>query len=149
MFVTQISVYLENNNGTLRELTKTLAENGIDILALYIADTTHFGIIRLIVRENDVEKAITSLKDNGFMAKKNHVICVAVPNQPAGLDSVLKIIEECNVSIEYIYSLNYNIGSKALIILRLSAENMEKEDIASLIAQKGANLIKQEEINIL
>ena len=149
MFVTQISVYLENNKGTLRELTKTLAEKGIDMLALSIADTTHFGIIRLIVREADVDKTISALRTNGFVAKTNNVICVAVPNKPAGLDGVLEIIEKEEISIEYIYSLYYNIGSKALIILRLSSENMEKEQIAELLTEKGVNLINQEEINLL
>ena len=149
MFVTQISVYLENNKGTLRELTKTLAEKGIDMLALSIADTTHFGIIRLIVREADVDKTISALRTNGFVAKTNNVICVAVPNKPAGLDGVLEIIEKEEISIEYIYSLYYNIGSKALIILRLSSENMEKEQIAELLTEKGVSLINQEEINLL
>ena len=121
MFITQISVYLENNKGTLRTLTKVLGENSIDILALSIADTTNFGIVRLVTREADTQKAIEVLKENGFIAKTNDVICVAVQNQPAGLDSVLEIIEDSNISIEYMYSLNYIIGNKALIVLRLSA----------------------------
>ncbi len=149
MFITQISVYLENDKGTLRMLTKTLGENDIDIIALSIADTTNFGIVRLVTKEADTEKAINKLRENGFVAKINHVICVAVPNRPAGLDGVLKIIEENNISIEYMYSLNYIIGNKALIVLRLSAENMEKEQIADLIASEGVVLVNQDEINIL
>lgn len=149
MFITQISVYLENNKGTLRTLTKTLAESDIDIIALSVADTTHFGIIRIVIREADVEKGIMALRNNGFMAKVNHVFCAAVPNQPAGLDSLLAIIEESNFSIEYIYSLNYIIGNKALIVLRLSADGMEKEDIGNLLIEKGVILVKQDEINRL
>lgn len=149
MFITQISVYLENNKGTLRSLTKTLAEQNIDMLALSIADTAHFGLVRILVRESDIDLAVNALRQNGFMAKTNHVICVAVPNQPAGLDSVLGIIEENNISIEYMYSLNYIIGSKALMVLRLSAENMQKQQIADLLLSKGATLINQAEINNL
>ncbi|MBR5271183.1 MAG: acetolactate synthase [Clostridia bacterium] len=149
MFITQISVYLENNKGTLRTLTKVLGENSIDILALSIADTTNFGIVRLITREADTQKAIEVLKENGFIAKTNDVICVAVQNQPAGLDSVLEIIEDSNISIEYMYSLNYIIGNKALIVLRLSAQNMEMEQIAELIASKGVAMINQNNINSL
>lgn len=149
MFITQISVYLENNKGTLRTLTKTLAENNIDMLALSIADTTNFGIVRIVVREEDIDLAINALRENGFMAKINHVICVAVPNQPAGLDSVLAIVEENNFSIEYMYSLNYIIGNKALMVLRLSAENMKKEQIAEMLASKDVMMVKQEEINRL
>lgn len=149
MFITQISVYLENNKGTLRSLTKILAENKIDLLALSIADTTHFGLVRIILREADVESAIKVLREDGFMAKTNHVICVAVPNKPAGLDSVLAIIEENNISIEYMYSLNYIIGNKALLVLKLSAENMDKEQIAKLLASKNVMMIEQGEINRL
>ena len=149
MFITQISVYLENSKGTLRTLTKTLAENNIDMIALSIADTTHFGIVRIVVREKDVEKAIAALRENGFVAKTNNVICVAVPNQPAGLDGVLSIIEENSISIEYMYSLYYIIGNKALLVLRLSAENMEKEQIAALLNEKGVRMVNQEEINLL
>ena len=149
MFITRISVYLENNKGTLRSLTKILAENNIDILALSVADTTHFGIIRIVVREGDIDVAIKTLRENGFMAKTNNVVCVAVPNQPSGLDSVLAVIEKNNISIEYMYSLNYIIGNKALLVLRLSAENMEKEQIAETLLKQGITLIKQEEINRL
>lgn len=149
MFITQLSVYLENDKGTLRSLTKILAENNIDILALSVADTTHFGIIRIVVREGDIDVAIKTLRENGFMAKTNNVVCVAVPNQPSGLDGVLAVIEKNNISIEYMYSLNYIIGNKALLVLRLSAENMEKEQIAETLLKQGITLIKQEEINRL
>lgn len=149
MLITQISVYLENNKGTLRSLTKTLAEKNIDMLAMSIADTTNFGIVRIIVRESDIEPAINALRENGFMAKTNHIICIATPNKPKGLDGVLAIIEENNLSIEYIYSLNYNIGSKALIALRLSSENMNNEQMSQLLSSKGITLVSQEEINIL
>ncbi len=147
MFITQISVYLENNRGTLRTLTKTLAEAGIDMLALSVADTAHFGIVRIVVRENDIEKGILILRAAGFMAKKNHVLCVAVPNQPAGLDSVLAVVEENGISIEYMYSFNYNIGGNALMILRLSAPDMEREAIAALLTEKGVRLVAQDVVN--
>lgn len=149
MFITQISVYLENSQGTLRSLTKILAENKIDMLALSIADTTHFGLVRIVVRDADVDTAILALRENGFMAKKNHVFCVAVPNQPSGLDSVLAIIEEQEISIEYMYSLNYIIGSKALLVLRLSKEGHDKDSIAAILQKNNIMLMKQEEINLL
>ena len=149
MFITQISVYLENNKGTLRSLTKILAKNNIDLLALSIADTTHFGLVRIILREADVESAIKVLNEEGFMAKTNNVICVAVHNKPSGLDSVLAIIEENNISIEYMYSLNYIIGNKALLVLRLSSDDMDKEQIAKLLESKEVMMIHQEEINRL
>lgn len=149
MLITQISVYLENIKGTLRSLTKTLAENNIDMLALSIADTTNFGIVRIVVRENDIDSAIKALRDNGFVAKTNHVIGVAVPNQPAGLDKALAVIEENNVSIEYMYSLNYIIGNNALMVLRLNAQDMTKDEIAKMLRDNEITTISQEDVNKL
>ena len=149
MLITQISVYLENIKGTLRSLTKTLAENNIDMLALSIADTTNFGIVRIVVRENDIDSAIKALRDNGFVAKTNHVIGIAVPNQPAGLDKALAVIEENNVSIEYMYSLNYIIGNNALMVLRLNAQDMTKDEIAKMLQDNEITTISQEDVNKL
>lgn len=149
MLITQISVYLENNQGTLRSLTKTLAEHNIDMLALSVADTLHFGIVRILVREADIAPAVAALSENGFMAKTNHVLCTAVPNQPAGLDSVLAVIEKNSISIEYMYSLNYSFGNKALLVLRLSCEDKDGEAIAQALAEQGVMTISQEEINRL
>ncbi len=149
MFITQISVYLENSRGTLRSLTKILADKGINLLAMSVADTAHFGIIRIVVREAEADLAIQTLRENGFVAKTNHVFCVAVPNQPAGLDRVLEVIEKNNISVEYMYSLNCIIGSNALLVLRLSAEGMDKDAIADVLCKNDVKLIKQDEINLL
>ena len=149
MFITQISVYLENNKGTLRSLTKTLGEHKIDMIALSIADTSSFGIVRIVVRSSDVDTAIAALRDNGFIAKTSQVLCVAVPNQPAGLDHVLAIIEAKNISIEYMYSLYYNIDNKALMVLRLGTEDMDREDIPTMFADNKVIMIDQKEIDNL
>ena len=147
MTITQISVYLENARGALRALTKTLADAGIDLLALSVADTESFGIVRIVVREKDFETAMNTLRENGFMAKKNHVFCVAVPNRPAGLDSVLAVIDGLGVSVEYMYSFNYNIEGSALMILRLSTS--DREALAAQLTEKGVRLIGQESVNVL
>lgn len=149
MYITQISVYLENNHGTLRTLTKTLADAGIDMLGMSIADTTNFGIARIVVREADFAGAIAALIDAGFMARKNQVLCAAVPNKPAGLDSVLAVIEEKGIFIEYMYSFNYNLNGNALMILRLSSETMSDDCIAAALADGGVKLVSQAEVNAL
>ncbi|HWQ75279.1 MAG TPA: hypothetical protein VN441_08195 [Syntrophomonas sp.] len=145
MFISQISVYLENARGTLREMTKVLAENKIDIMALSIADTTNFGIVRLIVREACIPEALRCLKDAGFMAKKNNVICIGIPNQSGALDQILAIIEEADVSIEYIYSFNYNVEGDALFVLRLN----DSEKVAALFKEKNVRMYSQDDINRL
>jgi hypothetical protein len=145
MFISQISVYLENARGTLREMTKVLAENKIDIMALSIADTTNFGIVRLIVREVCIPEALRCLKDAGFMAKKNNVICIGIPNQSGALDQILAIIEEADVSIEYIYSFNYNVEGNALFVLRLN----DSEKVAALFKERNVRMYSQDDINRL
>ena len=149
MYITQISVYLENDHGTLRTLTKTLAEAGIDMLGMSIADTANFGIARIVVREADFNTAIAALINAGFMARKNDVLCAAVPNKPAGLDSVLAVIEENGLFIEYMYSFNYNLDGNALLIVRLSSDKMDAEQIAACLTANGVKLISQAEVNAL
>lgn len=143
MFITQISVFLENARGTLREMTKLLAENGIDIMALSIADTSNFGIVRLIIREACIDNALNCLKNSGFMAKKNNVICVGIPNKSGALDNVLAIIESADVSIEYIYSFNYNVDGNALFVLRL----MDSEKVIELFKENNIRMYSQADIN--
>ena len=144
MFITQLSVYLENDKGTLRSLTKILAENNIDILALSVADTTHFGIIRIVVREGDIDVAIKTLRENGFMAKTNNVVCVAVPNKPSGLDGVLAVIEKNNISIEYMYSLIDRGTDNAYMVFRLADE----ENILEVLEQHGLKTVSGNELGL-
>lgn len=145
MFITQISVFLENARGTLREMTKLLAENEIDIMALSIADTSNFGIVRMIIREACIDKAINCMKNAGFMVKKTNVVCVGVPNKSGALDNILAIIEETDVSIEYIYSFNYNVEGDALFVLRLS----DSEKVMEIFEERNIKMYSQEEINRL
>lgn len=91
MDVKQISVFLENKSGRLAEVTKILGENNIDISALSIADTTDFGILRLIV--NDPDKAEKVLKENGFTVSSTNVIAIGVEDKPGGLSKALEILD--------------------------------------------------------
>lgn len=145
MFVTQISVYLENIKGTLRKVTGLLKENDIDVLALSIADTSSFGIVRFIVKETDVDKAIALLQEKGCSTRKNRVICTCLPNEPGGLDNVLAIVEDAGLSVEYLYSFNYSTNGKALIIFRLSDQEAGME----LLKSNGVELLAQDDLNKL
>lgn len=149
MLISQISIYIENKKGTLHALTKTLAENGIDILALSIADTLDFGIVRIIVRENDIEKCVNVAKNDGYVAKLNHIVCISVKNEAGGLSKALAVIEDNNLSVEYLYSLNYIIGNNALIAMRLKGDNLTTEEIVKILTDNGINSVNQEEINRL
>lgn len=112
----QISVFLENRAGRLAEVTHTLAEAGINIRALSLADTSDFGILRMIVC--DPEKAKTVLKGKGFTIGRTSVVAVEVPDNPGGLDSVLQAVSEHGINVEYMYALVQRDVDSAIMIFR-------------------------------
>ncbi len=117
MLVKQISVFLENKSGRLAEVTKALGQNNIDISALSIADTTDFGILRLIV--NKPEEAEKVLKESGFTVSCTNVIAIAVPDKPGGLGKALEVMESESIGIEYMYAFIGKASDEALVILRV------------------------------
>jgi hypothetical protein len=117
MLVKQISVFLENKSGRLAEVTKILGENEIDISALSIADTTDFGILRLIV--NDPEKAEKVLSSNGYAVSCANVIAIAVVDEPGGLAAALEVLNFKDIGIEYMYAFVGKHSNEALVILRV------------------------------
>lgn len=117
MLVKQISIFLENKSGRLAEVTRILGENNIDISALSIADTTHFGILRLIV--NNPEKAEEILKDHGFTVSGTNVIAVGIQDKPGGLSQALEVLDRENIGIEYMYAFVGKAEGEALVILRV------------------------------
>jgi len=145
MFVKQISIYLENVRGSLNELTQLLGENGINLLALSLADTSNFGIVRCITREAQTEEAAALLRDKGYIAKVNNVLCVCVPHEPLGLAKVLKVIDDADISVEYLYSFYESTGSDAVLIIRPS----EKTRCHNVLTENGIKLLDQEQVNQL
>ena len=116
MLIKQISVFVENVPGQLSEVSKILGENGIDMSALSLADTTEFGILRLIV--NDPEKACDVLRAQNYIVKQNYVVAAVVDDRPGGLTGVLDILSAANVAVEYMYAF---VGSKdghAVVVIR-------------------------------
>ncbi len=140
MFIKQLSVFLENNPGTLRAMTELLGRGGIDMLALSIADTQSFGIVRTIINSSQIDDAVTLLKENGYISKVNHVICASVPDRPLGLTELLSVIEESKLSVEYMYSfLRAAEKGTARMILRLDdgkkAEQVFEEHRIKMLSQ--------------
>lgn len=122
MKLKQLSVFLENKPGRLRELCAGLAEGGINIITLSLADTEQFGILRLIVK--DYEKAKTLLEEKGFVAKLTDVIAVEVKDEPGGLSNILKIEEQSGISVEYMYAFTIKSGENAVLLFRF--DDMDK-----------------------
>ena len=120
MKVEQISVFMENKAGRLAQITRVLGDAGVNILALSLADTSDFGILRLIVSDN--EKAQAALKEAGFTVGRNEVLAVNVPDRPGGLADFLEILKVNEINIEYMYA--YRKSGNAVLVFRF--DDLEK-----------------------
>lgn len=116
MKVEQISIFIENKSGRLAEVSGVLGDAGVNIRALSLADTSDFGILRLIV--NDTDKAFKVLREQNFTVNITEVIGVEVPDSPGGLSSILQILDKNNVNVEYMYAFVERSGDNAVIIFR-------------------------------
>ncbi len=130
MFVKQISVFLENKPGKLSQVTDILEKNDIDISAISIADTTEFGILRMIV--NKPEEAVAAIKAEKFPVSTTEVLAVEVADKPGGLNLALQTLNEAGVSIEYLYSFIKRNGKRALILFRVEDPEKAVEVLQSL-----------------
>ncbi len=116
MKVDQISIFLENKSGRLAEVTRVLGNAGINVRALSLADTSDFGILRLIV--NDSAKAVEVLKQSQFTVSMTQVVAVEVPDRPGGLAHILDILQKENINVEYMYGFVEKFSEKALLVFR-------------------------------
>ena len=120
MIIEQLSVFIENKSGRLYEVMAILGDNDINVSALSIADSSDYGIARMIV--TDPEKAKKLLKEHDFSVRITPVICCKTPNQPGGLKKMLAYLSEDDISLEYMYA--FSVADDACIILR--TEDCEK-----------------------
>jgi hypothetical protein len=112
----QISVFLENKAGRLAEVTGILSEANVNIRALALADTSDFGVLRLIVDNN--EKAVEALKNRGFTVGRTDVLAVEVEDRPGGLHSILNMLNKAEINVEYMYAFVQHSGKNAVMIFR-------------------------------
>jgi len=140
MPIKQISVFLENKCGRLASVTRTIGDHDINIRAFSIADTTDFGILRLIV--NHPDDAFKVLREGGFTVSMTEVLAVQIPDRPGGLAGVLELMQDAGVNIEYMYAFPYTRGDKAILIFRF-----DDPDAAIVRLQKaGINLLAGAEL---
>lgn len=114
MIARQVSVFLENKTGRLNEVTRILGEAGINISAFSIADTSDFGVLRMIV--SDPDKAVAVLKENHISVQTTRVVLLTSPNRPGSLSRALRILSEGNIFIEYLYAFTMNEDSAVIVI---------------------------------
>jgi len=117
MKLTQLSIFIENRAGTLANIANTLGEAGINIRAMSLADTSEFGIIRLII--DDLDTARDVLKDQGYAVSISEVIAVEIPDRPGELGRLLGIFADSELNVEYMYAFVQKNMDRAVMILRL------------------------------
>lgn len=135
MHVKQISVFLENKAGRLSEVTAILSEAKINIRALSVADTSDFGVLRLIV--NDNQKALEALKNNGFSVGITDVVAVEVADRPGGLHQILNLLHNAQINVEYMYAFVQQNGNHAVMIFRFD----HIDEAVKLLEKNGLTVI--------
>lgn len=136
----QISVFIENKEGRIKKAIDTLANAGVNIRALSVGDTTKYGILRLIVSDN--EKAIKSLEDDGFIVKESEVIVIAVPDKPNGLNSTLAILDDANINLEYIYAFVSSNPDEAIVAMKVE----DTQKAISVFEKNNAKILSEEDL---
>ena len=139
-YVDQLSIFLENKEGRLLNTLDIIEKLNINIRALSIADTSEFGILRLIV--TDPLKVKEKLEENDFIVKITKVIAVSIADEPGGLNKILRILDNNNINLEYLYAFVEQKTYNAIVILKL--DNMD--DGLKILKEGNANIISPEEI---
>lgn len=142
MAIHQISVFLENRAGQLSELTGLLAKNGVDLRAINIAETSDYGVLRLIAAHEPA--ACRVLRENGFIYAMNDVLAAGVPDEPGGLHTLLQLLAQNGVDVQYMYSIFGQPNGMACMILRVA----EPDAVKPLLAAHGIQLADEKTLGI-
>ncbi len=140
MKVKQLSIFLENKAGRLREVTEVLAKHEINIRSLYVAETSQFGIVRLIVEQTD--KACDLLKMHDFTVETTEVIAVEVDDKPGSLSNLLDVLSVNRINLEYVYAFVERRQNKAVVIVKI--EDIDRAE--GVLVSNGIKILKQDEL---
>ncbi len=140
MKIRQLSVFLENRSGRLAAIAKALGNAGINIRAMSLADTSDFGILRLVV--SDIDMALTRLSDLGFTVRENSVVAAAVPDVPGALGNVLSILQRSGINVEYIYAFVEKAEDEAILIFRFD----DIDRAIDIMFENGIRVIPEKEL---
>lgn len=140
MKVEQISIFLENRAGRLTDVTRVLAEAGVNIRALSLADTSDFGILRLIVTNH--ERAKEALKQKGFIVGRTSVVAVEVDGRPGSLHRILELLSSNQINVEYMYAFVQQSGKNAVLIFRFDRTDQAIE----ILNKNGIKIMSWQDI---
>lgn len=135
MQIKQLSVFVENKPGRLADITELLAENGIDIRAISVADTSDFGILRIIVDKPD--EAVAILKENGMTVSLSKVIAVGIGDITGEFAKAVRILANAGIGVEYVYAFVSRDKGKAYVIIRAD----DSRRAAEVLSQNGVELL--------
>ena len=140
MSVNQISVFLENRPGALKAMTGVLAESHIDMRAFSLAESSDFGIARIIV--DNIDRTTAVLKEAGFVHSITPVIGVALSDTPGGLDRILSVLSAAQVNVEYMYAFLGGRENAAYMIFRVA----DNEKATQALEEQGIKLVEPDEM---
>lgn len=143
MAIHQISVFLENRAGQLAEITALLAETGVDLRAINIAETSDYGVLRLIA--SDEPTACRVLRENGFIFSTSEVVAVGVCDTPGGLSTLLQLLAQKNIDVNYMYSIFGQPNGMAYMIFRVA----DPAAVSALLEDSGVRLADAETLGIV
>lgn len=143
MTVKQISLFIENKEGRIKKAVNAISKEGINIRALSLADNTKYGILRLIVSDNEKTKEV--LKAENFIVKETEVLVVGVKDEPDGLNSTLEIFENANINVEYLYAFVNSKTDEAIVVIKIE----DYEEGIKALSKENANILTEEDINQL
>lgn len=140
MKIQQLSIFLQNRVGNLSKPLELLSQNNVNIRALCMADTSEFGILRLVV--DNPQKGKEILEENNFLVKITDIIGVEMTDTPGGLTSVLKVIRENNVDLEYLYAFTHDKVGKAILLLHSD----DLEGLISALQKNNVHIVPSKEV---
>ena len=139
MFAKQLTVFIENRTGRLSEVLSVLKDGGVNILSMSLADTTEFGLLRLIV--NDAAKGRETLNEKGFTSLLSDVSIIQIPHKVGALQELLKVIDERGVNIDYMYGLSVE-NDKAYVVLKAS----DLEGVDKILTECKIETLSEEDL---
>ena len=143
MAIKQLTVFVENKQGALVDITEILSKNEINLRALSIAETQEFGLLRVIV--NDVEKTENILKEEGYIIKTTDVVGVKIGDAPGKLSAALKVLDENKINMEYLYAFMARTEKHAYVVIRVEDNALAEK----ALTDAGFHLIEESDINKL
>jgi len=143
MSIRQLTVFVENRQGAMAEVTRELAQHNVDLRALSMADTQEFGVLRLIVK--DVDSALAVLRESGHIVNVTPVTAVKISDAPGRLSQALSVLDQAGINIEYLYAFLTRTEKHAYVVLRVE----DNDGAKNALSEAGFKLVQESDIQKL